>query len=299
MTEAEYINKINEQQRELDECYELIGQANDKIKQLNLEVSLANSSFTRNKAGISAGKAEKLKNRIEELENSLKYFSMADLSGKEDELNSFLRSVMRLRTELAALKVKKRIRESDIDAFEITADTVSDELFSRYTMLMQTMLAIKTIEGAEDISKSQLVEYAQSFSGNVPVLIDILRSYKSKISALEKEVERLKGTICDFNIDGVNVIELIEKSEADSKLISAYKSKIDSLEYQLSKLGAEIKDNDKKLNVEGTDLEPTRKRKRQNKSSCNTQCEDKKDTDDEVLFSSPEDMNYDALEEYI
>ena len=89
MTEAGYIKKINEQQKEIDECYELIAQANDKIKQLNLEAALANSSFTRNKAGISAAKAEKLRNRVEELENSLKYFSMADLSGKEDELNSF------------------------------------------------------------------------------------------------------------------------------------------------------------------------------------------------------------------
>ncbi len=299
MTEAEYINKINEQQRELDDCYELIGQANDKIKQLNLEVSLANSSFTRNKSGISAGKAEKLRNRVAELENSLKYFSMADLSGKEDELNSFLRSVMRLRTELAALKVKKRIRESEVNAFEINADTVSDELFSRYTMLMQTMLAIKTIEGAEDISQSQLVEYAQSFSGNVPVLIDILRSYKSKISTLEKEVERLKGTICDFNIDGVNVIELIEKSEADSKLIGAYKSKIDSLEYQLSKLGVNGESADKKSSIEGTDLEPSRKRNKHSKKKCDTKCDESKSTEDEKLFSSPDDMNYGALEEYI
>lgn len=299
MTEADYINKINEQQKEIDECYELIAQANDKIKQLNLEVALANSSFTRNKAGISAAKAEKLRNRVEELENSLKYFSMADLSGKEDELNSFLRSIMRLRADLASLKVKKRIRESEIDAFEVEVDTVSEELFSRYTMLMQTMINIKTIEGAEDISKSQLVGYAQSFSGNVPVLMDILRSYKSKISTLEKEVERLKGTICGFNIDGVNVIELVEKSEADSKLISAYKSKIDSLEYQLSKLGAEQAGTDKKSNIEGTDSEPSQKQKKRRKKQCSYKCEDSKDTEDEVLFSSPDDMNYDALEEYI
>lgn len=299
MTEADYINKINEQQKEIDECYELLAQANDKIKQLNLEVSLANSSFTRNKAGISAAKAEKLRNRVAELENSLKYFSMADLSGKEDELNSFLRSIMRLRADLASLKVKKRIRESELDAFEIEVGAVSEELFSRYTMLMQTMLNIKTIDGAEDISKSQLVDYAQSFSGNVPVLMDILRSYKSKISTLEKEVERLKGTICGFNIDGVNVIELVEKSEADSKLISAYKSKIDSLEYQLSKLGAEHDGADKKSNIEGTDSEPSQKTKKHSKKQGSSKCEDNKGTEDEKLFSSPEDMNYDALEEYI
>lgn len=299
MTDAEYINKINEQQKELDECYELIEQANDKIKQLNLEVSLANSSFTRNKSGISAAKAKKLRNRVEELENSLKYFSMADLSGKEDELDSFLRSIMRLRTELASLKAKKRIRESDIDTFEISLDTVSEELFSRYTMLMQTMLCIKTIDGAEDISKSQLIDYAKSFSGNTLVLIDILRSYKSKISALEKEVERLKGTICDFNIDGVNVIELVEKSEADSKLISAYKSKIDSLEYQLSKLGAEVGGTDKKSNIEGTDSDPSQKTKKHRKKQSSSKCDDTKDTEDEVLFSSADDMNYEALEGYI
>ena len=299
MTEADYIKKINEQQKEIDECYELIAQANDKIKQLNLEAALANSSFTRNKAGISAAKAEKLRNRVEELENSLKYFSMADLSGKEDELNSFLRSIMRLRTDLASLKVKKRIRESEIDAFEVEVDTVSEELFSRYTMLMQTMLNIKTIDGAEDISKELLIDYAKSFSGNVPVLIDILRSYKSKISTLEKEVERLKGTICGFSIDGVNVIELVEKSEADSKLISAYKSKIDSLEYQLSKLGVEHDGTDKKSDIEGTDSEPSKKAKKHRKKQCSSKCEDSKDTEDEVLFSSPDDMNYDALEEYI
>lgn len=299
MTEADYIKKINEQQKEIDECYELIAQANDKIKQLNLEAALANSSFTRNKAGISAAKAEKLRNRVEELENSLKYFSMADLSGKEDELNSFLRSIMRLRADLASLKVKKRIRESEIDAFEVEVDTVSEELFSRYTMLMQTMINIKTIEGAEDISKSQLVGYAQSFSGNVPVLMDILRSYKSKISTLEKEVERLKGTICGFNIDGVNVIELVEKSEADSKLISAYKSKIDSLEYQLSKLGAEQDGADKNSSIDGIDSEPSQKTKKHRKKQGSSKCEDNKDTEDEKLFSSPEDMNYDALEEYI
>lgn len=299
MTEADYINKINEQQKEIDECYELVAQANDKIKQLNLEVALANSSFTRNKAGISAAKAEKLRNRVEELENSLKYFSMADLSGKEDELNSFLRSIMRLRADLASLKVKKRIRESEIDAFEIEVDAVSEELFSRYTMLMQTMLNIKTIDGAEDISKELLIDYAKSFSGTVPVLIDILRSYKSKISTLEKEVERLKGTICGFNIDGVNVIELVEKSEADSKLISAYKSKIDSLEYQLSKLGAEQAGTDKKSNIEGTDSEPSQKQKKHRKKQCSPKCEENKDTEAEVLFSSPDDMNYDALEEYI
>lgn len=299
MTEADYIKKINEQQKEIDECYELIAQANDKIKQLNLEAALANSSFTRNKAGISAAKAEKLRNRVEELENSLKYFSMADLSGKEDELNSFLRSIMRLRADLASLKVKKRIRESEIDAFEVEVDTVSEELFSRYTMLMQTMINIKTIEGAEDISKSQLVGYAQSFSGNVPVLMDILRSYKSKISTLEKEVERLKGTICGFNIDGVNVIGLVEKSEADSKLISAYKSKIDSLEYQLSKLGAEQDGTDKKSDIEGTDSEHSQKPKKHRKKQGSPKCEDSKDTENDVLFSSPDDMNYDALEEYI
>ena len=166
-------------------------------------------------------------------------------------------------------------------------------------MLMQTVLNIKTIDGAEDISKELLIGYAKSFSGNVPVLMDILRSYKSKISTLEKEVERLKGTICGFNIDGVNVIELVEKSEADSKLISAYKSKIDSLEYQLSKLCAEQDGTDKKSNIEGTDSEPSQKPKKHRKKQCSPKCEDSKDTGNEVLFSSPDDMNYDALEEYI
>ena len=82
-------------------------------------------------------------------------------------------------------------------------------------------------------------------------------------------------------------------------MISAYKSKIDSLEYQLSKLGVEHDGTDKKSDIEGTDSEPSKKAKKHRKKQCSSKCDDSKDTEAEVLFSSPDDMNYDALEEYI
>lgn len=230
-TEAEYIQRINALQAELDEANQLVEQSYTLIEELKLKLSLADSSFT--KKGMSTKKEQSYKDKIAELEQCVDLFSTEYMSSKADEIDSYLKRLISIKNDLEALKKAKRVREYSIEAIEISLHGLAEELANRYLSLMKV---IDNFGEPKEMNEDDLRKYVRNIHESVVILREVLTFKENRIIRANKELDRLKRDIVEFTGSSETVSELKRQLENKSAEAKAYKDKAEALEIELNRL---------------------------------------------------------------
>ena len=233
-SESYYIDKINKLQAEVDEDNELIEQCYNKIKQLELELQLANSSFT--KKGLSEKKENKYKEQIQALEDTLGFFSEDVLETKADEIESLTKKIIAMRRDLNTLIKRKQIRDTEVELMDANLTSVSSDLTTRLTGLMQSVENLREIKSGS-ITPEQYSEYIQKLNTSLGLVKEIISFYKNESIKLNKENKRLKSDILRYTGSDTSYSDLVSQLELKDMEIEALKVKIDGLEFELSRQG--------------------------------------------------------------
>ena len=228
-TEEYYIERIAKLQSEVDEDNQLIESAYEKIEEMKLKLALADSSFT--KKGITAKQEQAYKDRIAELEQCVDLFAEDYLNTKADEINSFLKRLINLKSELNKLKEQKRIKQQTIEDIDHAMESLGQDLVIRYFTLIQ---AIQTLNKSGDISSEKAKETFTDVISCLDIVREILLAKTSGVDKLRKELDRLKKDIVDY-AGTSSISELQNKLDAKTREAEAYKDKIAALEFELNK----------------------------------------------------------------
>lgn len=228
-TEEYYIDRIAKLQAEVDENNQLIESAYEKIEEMKLKLALADSSFT--KKGITAKQEQAYKSKIAELEQCVDLFSEDYLNTKADEINSFLKRLINLKSELNKLKEQKRVKQQAIEDIDHAVESLGQDLVIRYFTLTK---AIQTLNKSGDISSEKAKSSLTDIISCLDIVREILIAKTSEVDKLKKELERLKKDIIEYTGE-YSISELQNKLDAKTREAEAYKDKIAALEFELSK----------------------------------------------------------------
>lgn len=228
--ELEYINEIAELNQELDTNMILMQQATDKINELNTMLALETTAKSKSKPYMSEKKAKALEARVEELEDCISLFSSQDLESKENELDEYLKIIIKLKNELKELKNENN---GDIEDYKLedSLNKCQSEISGKYMNLKSMVLKLKQTENSEIT-----VDY---INNTVADIINITSAMKSVIFSLYKqitdknrEIQSLREDITSNN-SNLTKQELLEIIDEKEKIISAYADKIQGLEHEL------------------------------------------------------------------
>ena len=237
-SEEYYIEKIAKLQTEVDEDNLLIESAFNKIEELKLKLSLADSSFSKKK-GISAKQEQAYKDKIAELEQCVDLISEDYLNTKADEVNSFLKRLIALKSELNKIKEQKRIKTQTIESIDKSMESLSQDLVIRYTALTK---AVQTLNKSGEIDSKDAKETLLNIINSLDIGREILLAKTSEVDKLTKELNKLKRDILEYTGDE-SLSEIKAKLEAKTMEANAYKDKIAALECELSKLQKSTKNS--------------------------------------------------------
>lgn len=223
--EEYYIERINKMQAEIDEDEELLVSAKEKIDELTLKLSLSNSSFT--KKGISEKQAKIYEDKIKELEFCLEAYSVDLLETKEDEIETFLKRVLKIKNEFNELRSHKRHRDSEYENFESCINTLSKDLATRFMELTQAIEFLNKSANQDENS-----EYIRKINTSLGVIKDVITVKENEYIRVCKENKALKADILGEDNIGQTKEELLKIIEDRELEIESLKDKIHRLEYE-------------------------------------------------------------------
>lgn len=228
---ASAIAEIAELNAEANSYTDLMQQATEKIKELNTRLALETTAKGKSKPYMSEKKAKALEAKVAELESCLGLFSSSDLDSKSNELEDYLRRLLKLKKEVSELGHKKhKVKNALHIEEELTA--LQAEINSKYMKLQSSILNFKQLKNGEitieDVEKANdnILEITSLIDDIVLFLISRLRDKDKEIKSLRYDIE--------INGDTSTKEELLETLKNKDKLIEAYKDKIAGLEHQLN-----------------------------------------------------------------
>lgn len=223
MTENDYIQRINSMQQEIDEDEELIEQAYNKINELELRLKLYNSSVDKKK--VSAAKVKEYENRIEELERFADLFSEDLFRHKRDELDIYLKQIIKLKHEIEALGAKHKIRYNQYEE-------VRESLFGFSSEIVTRILELETImQKLKELNREEFDEDFKRLLDMYSVMTSILRSRANEVTKLQADNNRLRNALTSSN--GESFEDLKSTIETRNKEIEFLKNKIKYYEHEL------------------------------------------------------------------
>ena len=229
-SEEEYIRKLSSLQKELDENNELIEQSYERIKELELRLSLANSSFTKKK--MSEKQEKYYTDRIAELENCLTFFNSDVLEVKEDEIETFLKRIIKLNNKFSQLSSVKRLHEQQIVNFEDSLNGISKDLVLRMFELLQAIDAMNKSKSLDEYR-----EYCEKVNTGIVVIREIMSFKENIIIRLKRENSELRGDLERLAGSGKTNTELNDEIKHKNMIISSLQDKVATLEFELGKTG--------------------------------------------------------------
>ena len=162
--------------------------------------------------------------------NCISLFSSQDLESKENELDEYLKIIIKLKNELKELKNENN---GDIEDYKLedSLNKCQSEISGKYMNLKSMILKLKQTENSEIT-----VDY---INNTVADIINITSAMKSVIFSLYKqitdknrEIQSLREDITSNN-SNLTKQELLEIIDEKEKIISAYADKIQGLEHEL------------------------------------------------------------------
>lgn len=228
--ESYYINKINELQSELDESNELIEGAYNKIKEMELQLALNNSGFSRKT--VSVKKIQAYESKIAELEQCVEMLSNDFLDNKENEIKDFLKRLISIKEEVKRLKSKRKVKDLELISIEDTLEGLAGDLSSRYLGLLQVLQVLNQNHSSLDSTNKQYLDNVNMALG---VVNEALNYKDNEILRLTKELNRLRAIIIDSSGKSSDIDELREAVSHKDREIEAYKLKIKALEFELNR----------------------------------------------------------------
>ncbi|MBR1455254.1 MAG: hypothetical protein IJ593_11545 [Lachnospiraceae bacterium] len=230
-TEEYYVNKIGDMQKELDDAYELVEQANKLIEDQRMELTLLKS--VKSHKGLSDKQREKYESEIKELKDTLDMFPLDMLSVKYEEMGVYLNQVIKLREAFFNLKDKKKLRFSEVESFDEQLNKISKQVYDKYTEILVLISAIAKDDTKEcEISKDEQIN---SLIKCVWEANNIIISITNKLTKSNNEIVELRESLSAYNGTSNTYKELMAKIADKDTEIDALKTKIAALEFELNR----------------------------------------------------------------
>lgn len=227
-TEQEYINIINKLKAEIADNEEIIELAYNKVKDLELRLSLNNSSFT--KKALTEKQVQAYEDKIRELEDCLSTFNADALEVKADEIEVFLKKVLAIKNEFESIKKNPNKSRIKLDDFEKSIMTVSKDLASRLLDLLQ---AIVTVEKYDRKDNTEIYdEYINRINLSLGVIREFIQTKENEYLQIKKENQRLRIDIqSEYGTDKTKeeLLKIIDDKDIE---IESLKDKIKRLEFE-------------------------------------------------------------------
>ena len=237
-SEEQYVERINSLQQEVDEDNDLLEQCYNRIKALELELQLANSSFT--KKGLSEKKEEKYKEDIARLEEALSIFTSDMLDSKVDEVETLTKRVIAFRVELNKLLNKKHIRDTEVESLDKLLSGVSQDIATKLVGIVITLEELRKIEDTE----LDVESYINRIDSALGIVREVLLFRENEVIKLSKENAKLKNDILQYSGSETTYSDLLQQVSAKDAEIKNLKQKIKALEFRLENCNELSSDSD-------------------------------------------------------
>lgn len=227
-SEEEYVKQIGSLQEELADADELCGLYEKRIKELEIQVSVLNSSTS----GVSKAKLKKYQDKINELDECLSLFTTDEVNNKKCEISEYFKSIIALRIRVDELAKRKKVRDTDIESVKSDITDEEVKLLSRLSELNSLIHRIQDIKHIE-YKESSLIGYINDLTMQAECISDIVNYYTGANKQLKDENKQLKSSITEFTGDKSTIDDwknLVVKSE---QKVNVYKEKISGLEYEI------------------------------------------------------------------
>lgn len=225
--EQEAMRTIAELKKEIAEDEELIEGAFEKIQDLTLRLSLRDSAFTKDN---QSKQIEAYETKISELEELAELVAVEELQDRKNEVSTYLKKVLQLKSRLTELEQHKRVRHSEIDELYLDIANLAEKISTEFTRMMLLYNKLKNFNN-EELDRSDIDELFQLI-GCIPF---ILHTKNTVISNLNCEVNRLQNAIEEYAGTTKSLTELQSELEAKDKAIESYKKKIAGLEFDIQR----------------------------------------------------------------
>jgi predicted nucleic acid-binding Zn-ribbon protein len=227
--EQDYIKRIAEMQAEIDKDNELIGFCYDRIEQLNLELALANSSFTKNKK-VSAKQVKEYESKMAEYNAMMDIVSPEMLLGKKNELDEYLKRIISVNSKFNSLKNQKRIPQVEIDDLESEISDISEEMLCKYISVVTVLLRLKGCTDMEEMNKD-----ISELTSNLDIFKEVIAHKNKQIRALTSENNWMRADITNSTGGSETHEDLRNIIKHKDMEIKVYKEKIARLETEIQK----------------------------------------------------------------